>query len=72
LRDLPPGAEGKKQKARNFKPQEHRGITEFFETRFLFWLEILAFIGRLGDGIAILQLLETRLPASMPDSCSVS
>ncbi|KAK4149159.1 hypothetical protein C8A00DRAFT_47166 [Chaetomidium leptoderma] len=45
-------------------PQEHRGITEFFEARFLFWLETLALIGRLGDGIAMLQLLETRLPVT--------
>ncbi|KAK3304826.1 uncharacterized protein B0T15DRAFT_537707 [Chaetomium strumarium] len=45
-------------------PQEHRGIAEFFEARFLFWLETLALIGRLADGIAMLQLLETRLPRS--------
>ncbi|KAK4149746.1 WD40-repeat-containing domain protein, partial [Chaetomidium leptoderma] len=43
-------------------PQEHRGIVVFFEARFLFWLETLALIGRLADGIAMLQLLETRLP----------
>jgi hypothetical protein len=47
--------------------QEHRGIAEFFEARFLFWLETLALIGRLADGIAMLQLLETRLPVSMPN-----
>ncbi len=52
-------------------PQEHRGIAEFFEARFLFWLETLALIGRLADGIAMLQLLETRLPVSMPDPYSV-
>ncbi|KAK4103867.1 hypothetical protein N658DRAFT_465551, partial [Parathielavia hyrcaniae] len=48
-------------------PQEHRGIAEFFDARFLFWLETLALIGRLADGIAMLQLLETRLPVRMPD-----
>ncbi|KAK4097985.1 hypothetical protein N658DRAFT_432935, partial [Parathielavia hyrcaniae] len=41
-------------------PQGHGGIAEFFETRFLFWLETLALIGRLADGIAMLQLLESR------------
>jgi len=48
-------------------PQEHRGVAEFFEARFLFWLETLALMGRLADGIAMLQLLETRLPVGMPD-----
>ena len=46
-------------------PQEHRGITEFFEARFLFWLEALALIGRLADGIAMIQLLETKLLVSI-------
>ncbi|KAK4198796.1 WD40-repeat-containing domain protein, partial [Triangularia verruculosa] len=45
-------------------PQEHRGIVEFFEARFLFWLETLALIGRLSDGIAMLQRLETGLPVA--------
>lgn len=52
-------------------PQEHRGIAEFFEARYLFWLETLALIGRLADGIAMLQLLETRLPVRMPDPYSI-
>ena len=51
--------------------QEHCGVAEFFKARFLFWLEALALIGRLADGIAMLQLLETRLPVSMPGSYSV-
>jgi hypothetical protein len=49
-------------------PHEHRGIAEFFKARFLFWLETLALIGRLADGIAMLQLLETKLPVSMLDT----
>jgi hypothetical protein len=52
-------------------PQEHRGVADFFEARFLFWLETLALMGQLADGIAMLQLLETRLPVSMPGSYSV-
>ncbi len=51
-------------------PQEHRGIAELFEARFLFWVETLALISRLADGIAInamLQLLETRLFLGMLD-----
>lgn len=47
-------------------PQEHPSITEFFKTCFLFWLETLALIGRLADGIAMVGLLETRLPVSTP------
>ena len=53
-------------------PQEHHGIAEFFEARFLFWLEALALMGRLADGIAILQRLETRLPVGLPDPYSFS
>ncbi|KAK4103864.1 hypothetical protein N658DRAFT_483962 [Parathielavia hyrcaniae] len=45
-------------------PQGHGGIADFFETRFLFWQETLALIGRLADGIAMLQLLESRLPVT--------
>ena len=47
-------------------PQEHRGVAEFFETRFLFWVEALALIGRLADGITMVRVLETRLPVSIP------
>ncbi len=48
-------------------PQECSGIiAEFFEARFLFWLETLALIGQLGDGIALLQLLEKRFPITLP------
>jgi len=47
-------------------PQEHRGIMEFFEVRFLCWLEVLALIGRLADGVSILRLLEMRLPVGIP------
>jgi hypothetical protein len=56
----------------NVDPREHRGIAEFFKARFLFWLETLALIGRLADGIAMLQLLETRLPVRMPDPYFIS
>lgn len=52
-------------------PQERRGIADLFEARFLSWLETLALIGRLADGIAMLQLLETRLPVGAPDPYSV-
>ena len=52
-------------------PQEDRGIMQFFEARFLFWLETLALMGRLADGIAMLQLLETRLPVGIQDPSSI-
>ncbi|KAK4182362.1 quinon protein alcohol dehydrogenase-like superfamily, partial [Podospora australis] len=42
-------------------PQEHCGIADFLATRFLFWLEALALIGRLADGVAMIRILETRL-----------
>ncbi|KAN0076415.1 WD40-repeat-containing domain protein, partial [Elaphomyces granulatus] len=42
----------------NVDPREHPGILEFFQTRFLFWLETLALISRLSDGIIMIRLLE--------------
>lgn len=45
--------------------RELPSIADFLETRFLFWLETLALIGRLADGIAMVRLLETMLPVSM-------
>lgn len=51
-------------------PTDHPGVTDFFQTRFLFWLETLALIGQLADGIAMVQLLETKLPVSMADLCN--
>jgi hypothetical protein len=46
-------------------PQEHPGIDEFFKTCFLYWLETLALIGRLADGVAMILVLEARLSVSM-------
>jgi hypothetical protein len=52
-------------------PTNHPGITDFFQTRFLFWLETLALIGQLADGIVMVKLLETKLPVSMPDLSTI-
>ncbi|KAM0518873.1 hypothetical protein ACHAPE_003863 [Trichoderma viride] len=41
--------------------QEHSGILEFFQTRFLFWIEVLALTGRLSDSIEMMRLLESLL-----------
>ncbi|KAK4235981.1 WD40-repeat-containing domain protein, partial [Achaetomium macrosporum] len=43
-------------------PSEHPGILDFFRSRFLSWLETLAFTGRVADGIAMVKLLEDMLP----------
>ncbi|OPB36260.1 hypothetical protein A0O28_0110360 [Trichoderma guizhouense] len=45
----------------NVNPREHSGTLEFFQTRFLFWIEVLALIGRLSDGINMMRLLESIL-----------
>ncbi|KAH8598490.1 WD40-repeat-containing domain protein [Bisporella sp. PMI_857] len=45
-------------------PTEHSGIMDFFQTRFLFWLEGLALISRLSDGIIMVRLLEVMLARS--------
>ncbi|KAF3065674.1 hypothetical protein CFAM422_009546 [Trichoderma lentiforme] len=45
----------------NVNPREHFGILEFFQTRFLFWIEVLAIIGRLSDAIDMIRLLESLL-----------
>ena len=45
----------------NVDPREHPGILEFFQTRFLFWLETLALISRLSDGVIMVRLLEGML-----------
>ncbi|PKK49548.1 hypothetical protein CI102_6105 [Trichoderma harzianum] len=45
----------------NVNPKEHSGILEFFQTRFLFWIEVLAVIGRLSDAIDMIRLLESLL-----------
>lgn len=41
----------------NVDPREHSGTLAFFQTRFLFWIEVLALIGRLSDGIDMIRLL---------------
>ncbi|KAK3301807.1 WD40-repeat-containing domain protein [Chaetomium strumarium] len=46
-------------------PREHPGIVDFFHSRFLSWLEILALTGRLADGIAMIKLLEGMLPVNV-------
>jgi WD40 domain-containing protein len=45
----------------NVDPREHPGILDFFQTRFLFWLETLALISRLSDGVIMIRLLEGML-----------
>ena len=50
----------------NVDPIEHSGIMDFFQTRFLFWLEGLALISRLSDGIIMVRLLEAMLAVSDP------
>ncbi|KAN0087272.1 WD40-repeat-containing domain protein [Elaphomyces granulatus] len=45
----------------NIDPGEHHGIMDFFQTRFLFWLETLALISRLSDGVIMVRLLEGML-----------
>ncbi|KAJ5091223.1 WD-repeat protein [Penicillium alfredii] len=42
-------------------PREHSDIMEFFETRYLFWLETLALMGRLPDGVTMILELEKML-----------
>jgi hypothetical protein len=48
-------------------PTDHPGIIEFFRVQFLFWLETLALIGQLANGIAMVKLLETKLLISTAD-----
>lgn len=45
----------------NVSPREHFGTLEFFQTRFLFWVEVLTLIGRLSDSIDMIRLLESLL-----------
>ncbi|KAN0087267.1 Quinonprotein alcohol dehydrogenase-like superfamily [Elaphomyces granulatus] len=45
----------------NIDPGEHPGIMDFFQTRFLFWLETLALISRLSEGVIMVRLLEGML-----------
>jgi len=52
-------------------PTDHPGIADFFETLFLFWLETLALIGQLADGIAMVKFLETKLSVSITDLSSI-
>jgi hypothetical protein len=44
-------------------PSNCPDIIGLFNTRFLYWLEALALIGRVSDGIAMIQSLEARLGA---------
>lgn len=50
----------------NIEPTEHLGIIDFFQTQFLFWLESLALISRLSDGIIMVRLLEAMLAVGGP------
>ncbi|RYO88741.1 hypothetical protein DL764_008694 [Monosporascus ibericus] len=45
-------------------PNDRPDIMDFFHTQFLAWLETLALIGRLSDGITMMKLVEARLSAS--------
>ena len=42
-------------------PCSHAGILEFFHNSFLFWLETLALLGRLSDGVKMIRQLEEKL-----------
>ena len=55
----------------NVDPREHPGILDFFQTRFLFWLETLALINRLSDGVIMVRLLEGMLGVSNLDLLNV-
>ncbi|KAK4220585.1 hypothetical protein QBC38DRAFT_462444 [Podospora fimiseda] len=35
--------------------KQHRGIADFLETHFLFWLEALGLVGRLAGGVTIIS-----------------
>ena len=49
-------------------PCSHDGILEFFHHSFLFWLETLALLGQLSDGVKMIRLLEEKLaPARTTD-----
>ncbi|QKX60474.1 uncharacterized protein TRUGW13939_07619 [Talaromyces rugulosus] len=45
-------------------PNDSTEIMDFFQTRFLYWLETLSLIGRLSEGITMIRLLETKLAVS--------
>jgi hypothetical protein len=45
-------------------PREHPGIEAFFKDRFLFWLEILALVGRLSNAVGMIQILNKMLTVS--------
>lgn len=47
-------------------PREHPGILEFFQSRLLFWLEALALIGRLSDGLSMIRILDSLLVSQSP------
>ncbi|RJE17775.1 NACHT domain protein, partial [Aspergillus sclerotialis] len=45
-------------------PNDSLGIMDFFQTRFIHWLETLALIGRLSEGITMIRWLEAKLAVS--------
>jgi WD40 repeat protein len=53
-------------------PAEHPDIKDFFQARFLFWLESLALIRRLSDGVIMVRLLEAMLTVASPDKSRLS
>ncbi|KAJ5945856.1 hypothetical protein N7454_002695 [Penicillium verhagenii] len=44
-------------------PNNNADISDFFQTQFLYWLETLALIGRLSEGIVMIRWLEAELAA---------
>lgn len=45
-------------------PRDHPDLLDFFRHRFLYWLEVLALIGRLSEAVPMIQDLEGMLPVS--------
>ncbi|CAG8172756.1 unnamed protein product [Penicillium salamii] len=45
-------------------PRYYPEITTFFKTRFLFWVETIALLGQLADGIAMISKLEKLLDST--------
>ncbi|CAG8023253.1 unnamed protein product [Penicillium salamii] len=45
-------------------PRDYPEITAFFKTRFLFWVETIALLGQLADGIAMISKLEKLLDST--------
>ncbi|CAG7915736.1 unnamed protein product [Penicillium olsonii] len=54
----------------SFNPRDFPGITEFFKSQFLFWLETLALLGQLSDGNSMIAVLQKLLDSQISPSLS--